>query len=74
MERLVVDDPNASLTMEHLECFAKDGLRTLCLGYRVLTNEEYNVNVNRWKLLLTMICLFIFAGMVSAVSRSINSD
>lgn len=47
MERLVADDRNASLTMEHLECFAKDGLRTLCLGYRVLTNEEYNVNVNR---------------------------
>jgi len=33
--------------MEHLESFAKDGLRTLCLGYRVLTNEEYNVNRNK---------------------------
>jgi hypothetical protein len=33
--------------MEHLESFAKDGLRTLCLGYRILTNEEYNVNKNK---------------------------
>jgi phospholipid-translocating ATPase len=47
MERLASDDRNAPLTMEHLESFAKDGLRTLCLGYRVLTNEEYNVNRNR---------------------------
>jgi phospholipid-transporting ATPase len=44
MERLVPDNPHVLLTMEHLESFAKDGLRTLCLGYRVLTNEEYNVN------------------------------
>jgi magnesium-transporting ATPase (P-type) len=43
MERLVPDDLNVRLTTEHLESFAKDGLRTLCLGYRILTNEEYNV-------------------------------
>jgi magnesium-transporting ATPase (P-type) len=47
MERLTSDDRNATLTMEHLESFAKDGLRTLCLGYRILTNEEYNVNRNK---------------------------
>jgi magnesium-transporting ATPase (P-type) len=41
---LVANDPNVPLTMEHLESFAKDGLRTLCLGYRILSNEEYNVN------------------------------
>ena len=44
MERLSPDDTNIRLTMEHLESFAKDGLRTLCLGYRTLTREEYNVN------------------------------
>jgi magnesium-transporting ATPase (P-type) len=44
MERLVENDGNVPLTMEHLESFAKDGLRTLCLSYRVLSNEEYNVN------------------------------
>ncbi len=38
------DDRNVLLTTEHLESFAKDGLRTLCLGYRILTNEEYKVN------------------------------
>jgi phospholipid-transporting ATPase len=42
MERLVENDGNVPLTMEHLESFAKDGLRTLCLSYRVLSNEEYN--------------------------------
>ncbi|CAF0833819.1 unnamed protein product [Adineta steineri] len=42
MERLAPDEPNVPLTMEHLESFAKDGLRTLCLGSRILTNEEYN--------------------------------
>lgn len=43
MERLVVNDSNVQLTTEHLESFAKDGLRTLCLAYRILTLEEYNV-------------------------------
>lgn len=47
MERLVADDRNAQITMEHLESFAKDGLRTLCLGYRVLAQEEYEVIVNQ---------------------------
>ncbi|CAF1402273.1 unnamed protein product [Rotaria magnacalcarata] len=42
MERLVAKDPNVPLTMEHLESFAKDGLRTLCLACRILTDEEYN--------------------------------
>ena len=46
MERLTPDDRNAPLTMEHLESFAKDGLRTLCLAYRVLSNEEYSVSGN----------------------------
>lgn len=44
MERLVPNDVNVPVTMEHLESFAKDGLRTLCLGYRVLSNDEYTVN------------------------------
>ena len=44
MERLVADEPNVPLTTEHLESFAKDGLRTLCLAYRTLTDEEYRVN------------------------------
>ena len=46
MERLTPDDRNAPLTMEHLESFAKDGLRTLCLAYRILSNEEYSVSGN----------------------------
>jgi len=51
MERLAPNGNNVLLTMEHLESFAKDGLRTLCLGYRVLSNEEYNVNRKSIRLL-----------------------
>jgi phospholipid-translocating ATPase len=47
MERLASDDQYAQLTSEHLGNFASDGLRTLCLGYRILTNEEYEVNRNK---------------------------
>lgn len=49
MERLSPDDTNIRLTMEHLESFAKDGLRTLCLGYRTLTREEYNTWLVRYR-------------------------
>jgi magnesium-transporting ATPase (P-type) len=49
MERLLADDVHAALTMEHLESFAKDGLRTLCLGYRSLTTEEYNVSAHHFE-------------------------
>ncbi|CAF1163949.1 unnamed protein product, partial [Rotaria sordida] len=42
MERLGSNDHSVQLTSEHLESFANDGLRTLCLAYRMLTNEEYN--------------------------------
>ncbi len=44
MERLAANDHNAQLTAEHLGSFANDGLRTLCLGYRILPTEEYEVN------------------------------
>lgn len=43
LERLGPNDPNAQLTAEHLGHFANEGLRTLCLAYRTLTNEEYEV-------------------------------
>jgi phospholipid-transporting ATPase len=46
MERLGSNDENAQLTSEHLESFATEGLRTLCLAYRILTTEEYEVNIN----------------------------
>ncbi|UJR10369.1 hypothetical protein I4U23_014574 [Adineta vaga] len=42
LERLAENDQHAQRTSEHLESFANDGLRTLCLGYRTLTNEEYD--------------------------------
>jgi phospholipid-transporting ATPase len=41
MERLEPNDQNAQLTSEHLENFANDGLRTLCVAYRTLDEEEY---------------------------------
>jgi magnesium-transporting ATPase (P-type) len=30
-------------TIDHLECFAREGYRTLVLAYRVLKEEEYQV-------------------------------
>ena len=33
--------PIGRVTLEHLELFAEDGLRTLCLAYRELTEQEY---------------------------------
>ncbi|CAF1156268.1 unnamed protein product [Adineta steineri] len=42
MERLATNDERAQLTSEHLESFATEGLRTLCLGYRILTKQEYD--------------------------------
>jgi magnesium-transporting ATPase (P-type) len=47
MERLEANDQNAQLTSEHLETFATDGLRTLCIAYRTLDEEEYKVNINK---------------------------
>lgn len=35
-------DPLKEITQEHLEEFANDGLRTLCLAYRVITPEEFS--------------------------------
>ncbi len=47
MERLAPNDPNIQLTTEHLGYFANDGLRTLCLGYRIIPSKEYDVNINQ---------------------------
>jgi phospholipid-translocating ATPase len=48
MERLESNGQYAQLTSEHLGSFANDGLRTLCLGYRLLTTEEYDVRMNKY--------------------------
>jgi len=36
-------------TLKHLQRFASEGLRTLCLGYRVLDEEEFNSWHKRYK-------------------------
>ncbi|CAN6674651.1 phospholipid-transporting ATPase Drs2p [Trichomonascus vanleenenianus] len=41
LERLAEDNPFVSSTMSHLEEFASEGLRTLCLAMRVIPEEEY---------------------------------
>eukprot|EP00730_Choanoeca_flexa_P004838 TRINITY_DN11817_c0_g1_i2.p1 TRINITY_DN11817_c0_g1~~TRINITY_DN11817_c0_g1_i2.p1 ORF type:complete len:1157 (+),score=344.14 TRINITY_DN11817_c0_g1_i2:140-3610(+) len=43
-ERLAPKQPFKELTTQHLKEFASDGLRTLCLGMAVLSEEEYE----RW--------------------------
>jgi len=40
-ERLGEDQVCDKITLEHLEAFAREGLRTLCLGMAELTEEEY---------------------------------
>lgn len=41
MERLVTGSPNIERTLQHLEEYATDGLRTLCLAYREISETEY---------------------------------
>lgn len=43
MSRLESSDKNVSLTNDHLASFANDGLRTLCVAYRIIPSEEYEV-------------------------------
>lgn len=41
LERLAEDNPFIQQTTNHLEEFASEGLRTLCLAMRVVPDEEY---------------------------------
>jgi phospholipid-transporting ATPase len=40
-ERLVAGSPNIAKTTHYLEEYANEGLRTLCLAYRVISQTEY---------------------------------
>jgi len=49
-ERLAAgQDQIKEITLNHLQRFASEGLRTLCLGYRVLDEEEFNSWHQRYK-------------------------
>ncbi|PWW75823.1 phospholipid-translocating P-type ATPase [Tuber magnatum] len=41
MERLSKDNPMVEATLQHLEDYATEGLRTLCLAMREVPDEEY---------------------------------
>ncbi|PUU74450.1 hypothetical protein B9Z19DRAFT_1000538 [Tuber borchii] len=41
MERLSRDNPMVEATLQHLEDYATEGLRTLCLAMREIPDEEY---------------------------------
>jgi phospholipid-transporting ATPase len=41
LERLARDNPFVDLTTQHLEDYATEGLRTLCLAMREISDEEY---------------------------------
>ncbi|CAZ80236.1 unnamed protein product [Tuber melanosporum] len=41
MERLSKDNPMVEATLQHLEDYATEGLRTLCLAMREIPDEEY---------------------------------
>lgn len=41
LERLHPDNPTVEVTLQHLEEYASDGLRTLCLAMREVPEDEY---------------------------------
>lgn len=41
LERLHSDNPSVEVTLQHLEEYASEGLRTLCLAMREVPEEEY---------------------------------
>ncbi|KAF3906618.1 hypothetical protein ABW20_dc0109055 [Dactylellina cionopaga] len=41
LERLAKDNPTVDVTLQHLEDYATDGLRTLCLAMREIPEGEY---------------------------------
>lgn len=41
MERLDKNNPHTEITLRHLEEYAVEGLRTLCLAYRIVPEQEY---------------------------------
>ncbi|KAK6341263.1 hypothetical protein TWF696_008347 [Orbilia brochopaga] len=41
LERLAKDNPTVDVTLQHLEDYATDGLRTLCLAMREIPEDEY---------------------------------
>lgn len=41
LERLHPDNPTVEVTLQHLEEYASDGLRTLCLAMREISEEEF---------------------------------
>ncbi|CAJ0629030.1 15321_t:CDS:2, partial [Entrophospora sp. SA101] len=43
LERLGKDNPFVEQTLHHLEEYATEGLRTLCIAMREISEEEYNV-------------------------------
>jgi phospholipid-translocating ATPase len=42
-ERLKEKNDLSNVTLTHLEEFAKEGLRTLCIAYRIIPQEEYRL-------------------------------
>jgi phospholipid-transporting ATPase len=41
LERLAKDDPNVEITLRHLEEYATEGLRTLCLAMKEVPDDEF---------------------------------
>ncbi|KAF8466614.1 hypothetical protein BDZ91DRAFT_158387 [Kalaharituber pfeilii] len=41
LERLAPDNPIVEVTLQHLEDYATEGLRTLCLAMKEISDEEY---------------------------------
>jgi len=42
LERLSADNPHVEVTLQHLEDYASEGLRTLCLAMREIPDQEFH--------------------------------
>lgn len=53
MERLHEDNPFVDATLQHLEQFAAEGLRTLCIATRIIPEDEYQSWISIYQKLST---------------------
>lgn len=74
MERVGSDNRNVQDTSAHLESFASDGLRTLCLAYRVLSTEEYEVSLEWRSSRVNALVYWILTGMASEIPSGIDHN
>ncbi|ODV97125.1 hypothetical protein PACTADRAFT_84362 [Pachysolen tannophilus NRRL Y-2460] len=72
LERLHDDNPFVDATLAHLETFAAEGLRTLCIATRIVPEEEYQEWLKRYT--KASVTLINRAEEVDKVAELIEKD